>query len=870
MHKLKNYFYVFCLLFILVGTAYAQGGGFGGLFADRASKIKTDTTNFNGNLSTADTNVQAALDTIDEMASGGGGGGSISVQLNDINVATQTSTLDLSSFFSATESPANETNVSLAWLSSATATAGNLLVGNGTKFDAVATSGDISLASSGALTIQNDSVQADDIDFMNSSTTTAGNIFIADGTGFNAILMSGDVTMTSAGVTAVGADKVALTTDTTGNYVQSITNGSGITGGDGGSEGAALTIAATLGTSITASETDFINSSTATLGNVLIGNGTKFDAVALGTDAAITSTGSLTINDNAIQDSDIDFMNSSTTTSGRILVADGTGFNSVEVGGDCTILSTGAMSCSGGTGATQLTDLVDVNSSTATRGNLLVGTGSDFVSSSSLYVPPSGNIGIGTTAPSQKLEVEGSISAVAFIADPSATPSSSYIDSDTTDGDTSTQIITNCTNTGSGTENCDLTLKQQIVGVLTDAITLDADGPITFGRKFGLSGGNFNSMTATSGRILVADGSGFNSVTMSGDVAIISTGASTIQANSIGSSEIDFMNSSTTTSGRMLIADGTGFNSVDMSGSCTILSTGAISCSGSATALIDLTDVNSSTATSGNLLMADGTSWHSVNPSGDVETAWSGTTTIQDDSVQGDDIDFINASTATAGNLFVGEGAGYNALTIGSNAQVLTVDTSIARKVKWATPSAGGGGATNLTLSAKDVKLSGAFVTMTPAGCSSTASTATALIDGGSGAWKALLNDGSVTDDAIVWQFVMPSNYSSTPTLDVHFAMASGEANEVEFEGAIMCYTPTTDTADIDAASFADCALGTATTVSATAGEVYSQTITLTDDSCASGDDVFIWVSTDADDATNDDATGNREIINVEFGYTGS
>ncbi|TXH04688.1 MAG: hypothetical protein E6R05_02635 [Candidatus Moraniibacteriota bacterium] len=38
-------------------------------------------------------------------------------------------------------------------------------------------------------------------------------------------------------------DLIALTTHTTGNYVQSITNGSGITGGDGGSEGAALTLA---------------------------------------------------------------------------------------------------------------------------------------------------------------------------------------------------------------------------------------------------------------------------------------------------------------------------------------------------------------------------------------------------------------------------------------------------------------------------------------------------------------------------------------------------------------------------------------------------------------------------------------------------
>lgn len=50
------------------------------------------------------------------------------------------------------------------------------------------------------------------------------------------------------------AGNVALGTQTTGNYVASITNGTGITGGNGGSEGAALTLAATLGTDITRSE----------------------------------------------------------------------------------------------------------------------------------------------------------------------------------------------------------------------------------------------------------------------------------------------------------------------------------------------------------------------------------------------------------------------------------------------------------------------------------------------------------------------------------------------------------------------------------------------------------------------------------------
>lgn len=59
---------------------------------------------------------------------------------------------------------------------------------------------------------------------------------------------SGSVTLTDLASgsfsipTTIAANSVALGTDTTGNYVASITNGSYITGGNGGSEGAALTL----------------------------------------------------------------------------------------------------------------------------------------------------------------------------------------------------------------------------------------------------------------------------------------------------------------------------------------------------------------------------------------------------------------------------------------------------------------------------------------------------------------------------------------------------------------------------------------------------------------------------------------------------
>ena len=76
------------------------------------------------------------------------------------------------------------------------------------------------------------------------------------------ITLGGDLTGNvsidgSAGVTltaTIAADSVALGTDTTGNYVASITNGSYITGGNGGSEGAALTLAVDATTTNTASK----------------------------------------------------------------------------------------------------------------------------------------------------------------------------------------------------------------------------------------------------------------------------------------------------------------------------------------------------------------------------------------------------------------------------------------------------------------------------------------------------------------------------------------------------------------------------------------------------------------------------------------
>jgi hypothetical protein len=63
--------------------------------------------------------------------------------------------------------------------------------------------------------------------------------------------------------------------------------------------------------------------------------------------------------------------------------------------------------------------------------------------------------------------------------DPAASPTAAQYDSDCGDGDISTQQVTACTDTGSGTEDCDYTMSQQIGGAMTAFLTADADGNVT-------------------------------------------------------------------------------------------------------------------------------------------------------------------------------------------------------------------------------------------------------------------------------------------------------------------------------------------------------------------------------------------------------
>ncbi|MBI4435249.1 hypothetical protein HY630_01115, partial [Candidatus Uhrbacteria bacterium] len=93
------------------------------------------------------------------------------------------------------------------------------------------------------VTIDGDlTISGDDLAF---TTNTSGALLIADGTDFSPTALSGDATLASTGALTIAANAVALSTDTTGNYVASASTSvlTGLTGGSSGSEGAALSLA---------------------------------------------------------------------------------------------------------------------------------------------------------------------------------------------------------------------------------------------------------------------------------------------------------------------------------------------------------------------------------------------------------------------------------------------------------------------------------------------------------------------------------------------------------------------------------------------------------------------------------------------------
>lgn len=130
---------------------------------------------------------------------------------------------------------------------------------------------------------------------------------------------------------------------------------------------------------------------------------------------------------------------------------------------------------------------------------------------------------------------------------------------------------------------------------------------------------------------------------------------------------------------------------------------------------------------------------------------------------------------------------------------------------------------------------------------------------------KLLFDD--TTPESVIWVFRMPQDYASGLTAKIQYSMASATSNNVEFEVSVMAVSDG-DSQDLDADSFDTVNSGSAT-VPGTAGYLDEISITLTNaDSVAAGDWVAIKLARDADDGTNDTATGDAEVWTFSLEYT--
>ncbi|MBD3359388.1 MAG: hypothetical protein GF365_01625 [Candidatus Buchananbacteria bacterium] len=155
--------------------------------------------------------------------------------------------------------------------------AGEILYSTGaTTYDSLAagTSGYL-LQSNGAAAPSWLDVSGWDQDVSNdmSNALTGGYIFVGNGSNVaTGVDMTGDVDIATDGATTIQADSVALTTDTTGNYIASLTAGGGLTG-DVASEGATPTVAVGAGNGITVNADDITLALQANKGLEVDGNG---------------------------------------------------------------------------------------------------------------------------------------------------------------------------------------------------------------------------------------------------------------------------------------------------------------------------------------------------------------------------------------------------------------------------------------------------------------------------------------------------------------------------------------------------------------------------------------------------------------------
>jgi hypothetical protein len=126
------------------------------------------------------------------------------------------------------------------------------------------------------------------------------------------------------------------------------------------------------------------------------------------------------------------------------------------------------------------------------------------------------------------LDNSGNMTVNSLTTSGSATPTVEFRDTDGTDNDINAQIVANLTDTGSGSEDTDVTFSQQIAGSMTAFLTADADGVITAARDVVVPtevyGASWNGSSEVPTKDAVYDqieglGGGSGDVTGAGDCA---------------------------------------------------------------------------------------------------------------------------------------------------------------------------------------------------------------------------------------------------------------------------------------------------------------------------------------------------------------
>ncbi len=118
--------------------------------------------------------------------------------------------------------------------------------------------------------------------------------------------VSGDITISSAGVATIAANSVALGTDTTGDYVATVTSGNGLTGGTTG-EGSTPTLAVGAGTHITVNADDVAVNTTTLTPAIWAASGSYTGSIFTGItgDVTISAAGVSAIGSGVIVNADV-------------------------------------------------------------------------------------------------------------------------------------------------------------------------------------------------------------------------------------------------------------------------------------------------------------------------------------------------------------------------------------------------------------------------------------------------------------------------------------------------------------------------------------------------------------------------------------